>query len=583
MIDFRARPPRARYAVPAALVLAGLLAPAVLHAQVPVVERPDLPRAAAEEVVAFFNAPGTVRLQGRVEVPAGREIRGDVAVLRGPVEIGGTIRGSLVVINGDLTLLAGAEVEGDVIVLGGGIEAAAGTVAGGAASYEEALRYTARGERIALDEGPRGQAGLELRGPRTGARLSVRVEESYNRVEGLPVLFGGVWETQARNFTRLDAMGIWRTDRGLSGDELGWSFRFEQHLAGRFAVGGTAHSRVTPVERWHLQDVEASLATFLFHRDYRDHFEREGFSAFFRWTDVFSGLALGLEYRDEEHAFVPVGSPWTLQRNEEPWRPQPLVGEGRLRSLHLQVELDDRNDPEDATDGWYLRAEAGLGMGGGLTLPAHLPEDPLDAGAGADPEALGSAFHSTFLDVRRYARLSPSSHLRLRGVVAGSLDGDPLPPHLQRALGGEGTLPGYPLFRADCGARDTRRALVRQRDGESERIPVFPAYGCDRISLFQIEYRHDFSLGLDLGPDDEWDEEWHWYPVVDFSPSLAVFADVGRGWTLEGEGEGVRADTPTLADVGVGLYLGDLGLHWAWPLHDGSRSVNFYLRIDHRF
>jgi hypothetical protein len=222
-------------------------------------------------------------------------------------------------------------------------------------------------------------------------------------------------------------------------------------------------------------------------------------------------------------------------------------------------------------------------MGGGLTLPGYLAESPLDPGPGVEPEALGSAFHSAFVDLRRYARLSPVSHVRLRGVVAGSLDGDPLPPHLQRALGGEGTLPGYALFRADCGARDARHAVVRTRDGEPERMPVFAAYGCDRVALFQMEYRHDFTLGLDLGPDDEWDDEWHWYPVVDFSPSLALFADVGRGWSLEGPDEGFRRDTSTLADVGVGLYLGDLGLRWAWPLHDGRRSVNFYLRIDHRF
>src|SRR5438045_7602550 len=78
-----------------------------------------LPRLVSEEVIRFYNAPGTTRLVGRTRLPRGNEWRGDVAVRNGPVVIAARIQGTLVVINGDLLFDTGAEVTGDVIVVGG--------------------------------------------------------------------------------------------------------------------------------------------------------------------------------------------------------------------------------------------------------------------------------------------------------------------------------------------------------------------------------------------------------------------------------------------------------------------------------
>ena len=36
-------------------------------------------------------------------------------------------------------------------------------------------------------------------------------------------------------------------------------------------------------------------------------------------------------------------------------------------------------------------------------------------------------------------------------------------------------------------------------------------------------------------------------------------------------------------DLGAGIYLGDVGVYWAWPLNGSNRRVNFFLRIAHRF
>ena len=55
--------------------------------------------------VGIYNATGTSRISGPLDVAAGREITGDVAVLNGPVVVSGRITGSLVAINADASLV----------------------------------------------------------------------------------------------------------------------------------------------------------------------------------------------------------------------------------------------------------------------------------------------------------------------------------------------------------------------------------------------------------------------------------------------------------------------------------------------
>jgi hypothetical protein len=197
---------------------------------------------------------------------------------------------------------------------------------------------------------------------------------------------------------------------------------------------------------------------------------------------------------------------------------------------------------------------------------------------------VNSEFRAGLLDLRHYARLGPSSDVRVRGILAGSLDEEPLPPQYQHAMGGAGSLPGYDLMSIDCGARDRRVSVFQDRGEGERRFAAFPGYGCDRIALFQAEYRGDFHVDIDLG-DDDWGEDWDWYPAVDFSPSWSIFFNAGRGWSLsDPSGPGyLGPNTRTFADVGAGFLLGDIGLYWAYPLHGDNRNVNFFLRIDHRF
>ena len=556
-----------------ALVGALLLgAAAHTHAQEPPVP-PQLPAEVAVEAIDFHNRPETVRFEGELRLASGAEMVGDVAVLGGPVELGGRLRGNLVLINGDLHLRPGARVEGGILVVGGsvtGLENA--RVTGAVRVYPEALRYRREGELLALAVPSAGagiSTGREFEFGRTDLTLAVR--GSYNRVEGLPIALGPQFRLGHSNPTRIDGFVVYRTAAGLVPelDELGWGVRVEQEIGGHGAwrIGVRARSEIVPIEDVGITDRENSLAVFVLHRDYRDYYEREGGSGYLRWSPPNGRNDIWVEYARERHHRVPVRDPWTLLHNSEAWRLQPVVGEGTLGMLRLGFGYDSRSEPRDPSAGWLIRIETERAVDGELSVPVIFAPGGDSAIAATAPAE--SRYTSAIIDIRRYARLGPSARLSLRLLAAGSLDGGPLPPQRQRTLGGEGSIPGFPRFDFDCGAR---RAAASLEDGR-----YFPAYGCDRATLLQLEYRAALPLFSRLA------RRLDLPPAFADVPSWVAFIDVGRAWT-EADARNGRTGGPDNfeADAGLGLRLGPLGFYGAVPLSGAGQGLNFFVRIGSR-
>ena len=636
-----------RYAFPVLLALAAALPaapPAAAQDTVPPAARQRLPASAARRIVAFFNDPGTVHLSGGSRVARGTAIRGNVAALDGDLTIAGRVEGSVVVINGGVRLMDGADVTGTLTVVGGEIEREAGARVGGeTAAYADRLDYLRRGDRIYAELGPDGGAvaradtapappadtirdaegrvaavdtarraadeewrrvdgeegesgwSVEGRGGRHGrADFIVAIGQSYNRVEGLPITFGPVVETEGRNPLRLRAMGIFRTEAGpeLGPERWGYDARVEQFVGGRgeFRVGAGIFRRIDPIEDWHLTKLENGLSTFFLHRDFRDHFEREGASAFVTVTPRRSPFETTLALRSETERSEPAGSPFTLFNNSEPWRPQPLAAHGRVRSLVLTTRVDTRSSDDDPSSGWFLGAEVEQGLSSSLHQPDYVAVfDP--ASPGPFPVVAGAmygTFTSGTVDVRRYNRIGPWSRLNLRAIAGGSLDGSPLPPQRQHALGGEGSLPGFALFSRDCGARRSRVYRTSDLNGRTagsvDDLPQYvPAYGCDRFALVQAEYRGDLSLRLHWSADDDEggeDEGWAKTALrngLNAGFGWVLFADAGRGWTLDDR----LAGTDTAVDVGAGIIIGRLGVYAALPVSEGG-GMNLFIRLSPR-
>jgi hypothetical protein len=552
------------------VVLAALLplVSAAAHAQT--VTNPVLPDSVAERVVAFYNKDTTIRLGGETRIGPGTTIRGGVAVLAATLVVEGTVEGDIVVINGNLEVRPGALIAGTALVTGGdAIIIAPGTVSGGVTLYREPLRFRYQGNRIAyvpVALEPGVSAGVDLPFGRTD--LLIASHGAYNRVEGLPIAIGPRVRFRGSHPTTARALLIARTAAASELDprRFGYDVRAEQVVvpAAGLMLGLRLFSEVAPIENWNVSDRESALAAFVLHRDYRDHYERDGWTFFARLSRSGTPYTITAEYRDEEHVSRRPSNPLTLLDNNASWRPQPSIAEGALRSVAVALDYDTRNEQRDPSAGWRVMLELERGLGGGIA-------NPVSGSAAGQPEPRPgrTGFLETHIDVRRYARLTPYSRLAVRVLGAGSLDARALPPQRQHALGGEGSLPGYRLFEFDCGARLTTVELR----GET----FHPYYGCDRVALVQLEYQANFPYARRLA------EAAGIASPLGHLVRWVAFFDAGRAWNESGAADGrLGGESDFSADAGVGLRVGPLGAYWAVPLSGRGQGVNFFVRLGPR-
>ncbi|HUF69119.1 MAG TPA: hypothetical protein VMM79_10810 [Longimicrobiales bacterium] len=552
-------------ALPAIALLVFSAQPLLAQAS-PDLRRAGLPREEARRLEAVIDHDDTRRFRGDATIEAGRVINGPVYLERGILTVVGTIRGEVIVVDGDVVFQPGSSVTGDVTVIGGTtVNAGNAALAGTVTEYGEGFGLLAQAERLhdGRDDWRADRRGHRVDDQYSGqhANLGIRVTANYNRIEGLPVGIGPDIRSGGAHPTRLEALAVWRTDVGplTNTQRMGYVGRLEQFVGSAFRFGGSVRSTVDPIEGGSLGDLEASLAAAMLHEDQRDYFEREGWSAYVRLDPRRSPLDVTLEYRDERHSTVAPRDPWTLLNRGDPWRYQPLVGEGRIRLIDGSVSWDTRRGADFVQSGWYARANVLRGIDGTLEVAAGDPLNPGTATYDAGALNVGT------IDIRRYAPVGWIGSLGLRFVGGGSLDGEPLAPQFQHALGGAGTLPGYPLLSVDCGARAFSVAEGANR--------FFPTYGCDRYALAQIEYRGGFDIHVGHGSSHGVD--------IDTSVDWTVFFDAARGWALGDDPN--RASTETLYDAGAGIILGGFGVYGAVPLTGTDRELRVFVRLGPRF
>ena len=462
----------------------------------------ELLRAVAERIIDFHNRPSTVRFSGRTHMPAGTSIEGDVAVLGGPVLLGGAITGDLVVVNADITLEPGARVGGDLTVVGGLVfgEREA-SVEGTITTYASILRYRRVGDQIEYrgtdrPRPPPSRTRLALPDWTLGDSEIYVSARAYNRVEGLPIAFGPRLTTGGRNPLRFEAFIVWRSESGFDVEtkDLGYEVRLKQWFFGHRDVWlETAFWSINdPIESWQLTNLENSLALFLFRRDYRDYYERQGFYA--RIGANRGPGFLRFEIRDENHRTRESGTPWTIL-------------------FHTDEDL---------------QANAAI---------THL-----------------------FLDLRRFNRVSFSSVLGLRLVLGGRAGGGSLPAQRQHVIGGAGTLPGYGQREFDCGAR------LAPSFGETpaygcERFALFQAEfrtGLDFRFRWDDRYHGDRSLD-EPSPRDLFSIDFEPTIVMFWDAGTAWN-------TRESYFDHLTDTDNWSADIGGGVDLGGVGLYLAYPL-----------------
>lgn len=545
-----------------------------------IVSTATLPRDVAEEVVALFNATTTLRATDQLEIGAGREVRGNVAVLNGPVDISGHVLGRVLAINSDVILRKGARIDGDLLVVGGEVEGRAeATIGGEVRIYHPPLRYAMAGDQLVAVRDEGGVADqwwrrLDRLRRRNSNRLEIATAGVYNRVEGLPVRVGPVlYRDQGWGHLRFDAFAILRTESSFSGSaaDVGHQVQSELRIGREFGVtvGGQLFDVVEGVEQWQLADAEVGLASFLFHRDYRDYYGRHGgeLSAAIRATE---NADLTLSYGDERWRSRDENDPPTLFRNELAWRQNPAMDAGRFHLLRATLRVDTRNDVFNPWAGWYLLANFERGTG---EIDHAAPTSPGVRGGELAP----TRYQRGFFDLRRYNRLAPNASLNLRVVLGGWLSGDPLPLERRLSIDGPGTVPGFD-FRSH-GDLDVGTCA-------SLSAPAGRPAQCERIALGQLEYRSDVHISL----SDHRELEGARRTRFRADGQWVFFVDAGRGWLVNSPGNALnfgRSVFPSLSsyrtDIGVGLDFDRLGIYAARALSDPTEPMNLFVRVRHRF
>ncbi len=534
--------------------------------------------AVLNELLLAYNDSATVRLPSGFTLPGGVQLSGPVATFRGTLRVAGTIEGRLTVINGDLQILGGGVVRGEVLVAGGRMTVAeGGRHEGEARVYWDAAPVSRQSDGLlALRERrrPIGELATAERTFGVGrirTTLRLTTTQTYNRIEGLGIVFGPAfeWRPSSRLVGTLDLRGILRTapDESSFRRDLGWLVRTDWRVLGpeRFGVGARTYSVIAGIEEHSLPKDEVGWNAFLLQRDNRDYFSSEGVAGS-AYVYLTRRLRVDGSARYEKQGSVRANDPWSLFRNGDRWRPNPLVDDGHFTILGLSAEYDSRNSRGEPSSGWWIRGGVEHATSGDIA-PVSLPatvRNPLPTS--------GYGTNRFTLDIRRYNRLSPDVQLNARLWAGGWLSGDPLPLQRRLSLGGLDLLPGYGFRALDCAPAGFHSA------GR-------PAL-CDRALITQAEFRH--RLGLRAGytvRDPEQRELARFVGVED--PELVLFGDAGSAW-LAGDGPGrvpsdrIRSLTEWKADVGVGLDAGGLAVYLTKAVTDGE-PVRVYLRLGRRF
>ncbi len=545
------------------------LSPALLDAQ---------GRGVGHAAVSLYNAEGTMRIVGAYDLPAGRTVTGDVGVVNGPVVIHGRITGSLVVINADVRLATGSSIGQDLMVIGGILRRDDGSAVGGEIRTQlELLHYELEGDRLSVSGGL-GNWTPTVDGPWRDRRDSYTelffvAARTYNRVEGLPILVGPRFRRPTEwGRVQVEALGVVRSadpvrwDRGTIGHDARAEIRLG--VSNGLVLGGRLFDVIEPVESWQLREAEAGLSTFLLHVDPRDHYGRHG-------VEGTLGGRLGEEASlhavlgSERWRSVSARRPYSLLRDDRPWRMNDAMDEGTVDLIGLRLNVDTRERLRAPwTGGWYVKADLERGRG-------TIARAPKIGDAATPPEEV--TYTRGFLDARRYNKISPGTALNLRLVAGGQLGGDQLPLQRRFSVGGFGALDGYDFRRAPydfdvftCGGMTEREGFATQ---------------CDRMALAQVELRQNFQMDI-VRSDRE--DDW-WRPGFNGRGSWVIFADAGRGWSVGTGDPEYRTDRglPPLksfrTSIGAGLDLGGIGFYVAKAASTNEEKVNFFVRLGRRF
>ncbi len=467
-----------------------------------------------------------VTFNGKTEINAGDSIQTDLVVKNGDLVVSGTVLGDVLVVNGDIHLRSSSIILGNVRAMNGNVTKETGafvegyTEQSGSTTTKRYYRKHTNRAKYTYSFKPYFLNETNI--------LDDNVLFRYNRVEGLFIGFGAekkfYWDgsktvSGAGSFGYGFTSHKWRL-------QLGLDRQFAATEDELYEIGGEVHSLTDSKDEWIMNLAENNLSSLFFKEDFRDYYQREGYSIHSARYTKYGDLAtmIDVRYAVDRYSSMYSNATWGVFGGRT-FRSNPLVSSGMMKSIAISGGLSTIAKYRYQSEGWnfYVRGEyGGNSLGGDFD------------------------FSQAVIDIRRFQPITEDDQFNIR-VRIGALEGAPLTQKIFE-LGGANTMPAF----------------------------GFKEFSGNRMILTNLEYRVSGEI---------LDEIFFWPS----SFSLIAFGDAGAVTTVNSkwavyEGFNSFGTSQFKSDYGfaIGWHDGDARLGFAWRT-DKQSPVSIFFRLHRAF
>ena len=443
----------------------------------------------------------TFTYEGDKTIEESMIVNGNIVVKGGDLTIYGKVDGDVLVVGGTLFVKDGGRVTGNARVISGDVVREEGGKIDG---YIDKTSSTTAGYREDQKKFTRPRTSFDVPWLRETSALENFIFR-YNRVEGLFLGLGTekryYWDGR-KKFNAYGSVGwgfkshTWRYNLGLTRQFPLYNTDGDEMLE----FGAEGYSLTDSKDQWIVGVHENTAAALIIHEDFRDYFERQGYSihgAYYTRQDYVNAELKVALLADKYESMSNVVD-WAFFGGDKVFRLNPAIDPGNMRSVLTTLGFSTTSKTTLGQEGWNVNGSMEF-----------------------TDKNLGGDFHfgQYIFDIRRYQPISQFDNLNVRFRV-GTSEGT-LPIQKRFEIGGLSTLHAYP-FKSEAGNRMLlfnaeyilnadflndlefwpswlmRRinVLFMSDAGLTRDIPTSMAWNEGFSGITWSEFKHDFGVGV---------------------------------------------------------------------------------------
>ncbi len=359
-------------------------------------------------------------------------IKGPVVVKGGNLIVYGSVDGDVLVVGGDLHIKSNGKVTGNARVINGSIIKDDGGVIKGHEDKTIAKKTNYRETDKKFQQSTRS---FEV--PWRNDQMNFdNFVFRYNRVESIFLGLGTkkkyYWDGE-RNWNAYGSIGwgfkshTWRGNLGITRQ---FATSTDENN-GLFEIGGEIYSLTDTKDHWIISIHENTAAALFMHEDFRDYYERNGYtiySAYYTKKDYLKS-ELKVAYLADKYDSMTNKVEWAMFGGNKLFRLNPPINAGDMRSIMFNGGFNTVTKTSIGPEGWSLFAIGEFAK-----------------------KSIGGIFdfEQYMVDIRRLQPLGKYENINIR-LRVGSASGT-LPKQKLYELGGLGTIEAFP-FKSFIGNR----------------------------------------------------------------------------------------------------------------------------------